>query len=114
MSCSLVIPIYFTFSRIILLSSVATQLFLAESSLKTKNKKTKRNKTKQEHLCSASVSSHINCMTISNLFRSKLDRKERVIEASIFRKYRAVQTYKILQVRNDRLCLLQRSIENSH
>ena len=89
-------------------------MFPAESSLKTKNKKTKQNKTKQKHLCSTYVSSHINCMTISNLFGSKLDRKERVIEASIFRKYRAVQTYKILQVRNDHLYLLQRSLENSH
>ena len=53
-------------------------------------------------------------MIISNLFGSKLDKEERVIEALTFRKYRAVQTYKILQVRNDPLCLLQRSIENSH
>ena len=53
-------------------------------------------------------------MIISNLFGSKLDKEERVIEGLTFRKYRAVQTYKILQVRNDPLCLLQRSIENSH
>ena len=89
-------------------------MFLADSSLKTKNKKAKHNKTKQKHLCSAYISSHINCMIISNLFGSKLDKEERVIEALTFRKYRAVQTYKILQVRNDPLCLLQRSIENSH